>query len=192
MMKEPILLIGGGGHCRALIDVIEQENTYEIAGIIDQKERIGESVMGYPVLGCDDDLPELHTKYKTAVVSVGHIYSNATRIKLFTLLQTIGYRIPVIVSPTAYVSKHALIAEGSVIMHHALVNAGARVGKNCIINSKALIEHDVVIENHCHVSTGAILNGGAIVRENSFIGSNAVSKEYAVLSGFIKAGSVVT
>lgn len=191
-MKEPVLLIGGGGHCRALIDVIEQENIYEIAGIIDQKERIGESVMGYPVLGCDDDLSELHTRYKVAVVSVGHIYSNATRIKLFTLLQTIGYRMPVIVSPTAYVSKHALIEDGSVIMHHALVNAGARVGKNCIINSKALVEHDVVIENHCHVSTGAILNGGAIVRENSFIGSNAVSKEYAVLSGFIKAGSVVT
>ena len=38
-MKEKLVLIGGGGHCRACIDVIERENKYQIAGIVDIKEK---------------------------------------------------------------------------------------------------------------------------------------------------------
>jgi FlaA1/EpsC-like NDP-sugar epimerase len=56
MKKEKIILIGGGGHAHSVIDVIEQENKYEIVGIIDVKENIGKKVLGYEVIACDDDL----------------------------------------------------------------------------------------------------------------------------------------
>jgi len=189
-MKKDILLIGGGGHCKSVIDVIEQEGKYTIVGIIDKRELIGQEVLGYKVIGCDDDLEKLFVKYKYALVTVGHIKSNSMRVKLFNLLKNIGYTLPVTVSPLAYVSKHSCIAEGTVVMHHALVNSDAKIGKNCIINSKALIEHDVVIEDNCHISTASVINGGVIVKENSFVGSNATSKEYIELNGFIKAGSI--
>lgn len=191
MMKEKILLIGGGGHCKSVIDVIEQENKYEIAGIVDKKELMGQEVLGYKVIGCDDDLEKLSQTYKYAVVTVGQIKSNSLRVKLFTILKTIGYTLPVIVSPLAYVSKHAKIAEGTVIHHHALVNANATVGANCIVNSKALIEHDAKIEDHCHISTATVINGGVVVKENSFIGSNTTTKEYIEVDGFNKAGGVL-
>lgn len=190
-MKEKILLIGGGGHCRSVIDVIEQENRYEIGGIIDKKELVGSEVFGYKVLGCDDDLQELFPAYKHALVTVGQIKSNAVRVKLFNALKEIGYTLPVIVSPLAYVSKHASVDEGTVVMHQALINANAVIGKNCIINSKALVEHDCRVEDHCHISTAAVINGTTIVKEGTFFGSNAVSKEGMEVSGFIKAGSVV-
>ena len=190
-MKPEIILIGGGGHCRSVIDVIELENKYKIAGIVDKKELIGQDVLGYKVIGCDDDLAELFKRYKLAIVTVGQIQSNTLRVKLFTLLKDIGYNLPTIISPLAYISKHATIKEGSVIMHHALVNANAKVGRNCIINTKALIEHDAVVEDNSHISTGAIINGGVVVKESSFVGSNATSKEYIEIDGFIKAGSVV-
>jgi len=189
-MMEKIILVGGGGHCRAVIDVIEMQNRYEIAGIIDKKESLGEEVLGYKVIGCDDDLETLFSKYKNAVITVGQIRSNETRIRLFNKLKSIGYTLPVIVSPLAYVSKHSLIGEGSIIMHHALVNSGAKIGKNCIINTKALIEHDALIGDNCHISTGAIVNGGAAIEADSFYGSNATSKEGVKAAGFIKAGSV--
>lgn len=188
---EKILLIGGGGHCKSVIDVIEQQKKYSIAGIIDKKELLGTKVLGYEVIGCDGDLTDLFQKYKNAVVTVGQIKSNEIRVKLFDKLKTIGYNLPAIVSPLAYVSKHATIDEGSIVMHHTLVNAGAKVDKNCIINTKALIEHDAVIEANCHISTGAIVNGGTIVKANTFFGSNATAKEYVNVDGFIKAGSVV-
>ncbi len=190
-MKEQIILVGGGGHCRSVIDVIEQEDKYCIAGIVDKKDMIGELVLGYKVFGCDDDLEELYQKCKYACITVGQVRSPEIRIRLFQKLKKIGYRLPVIVSPLAYVSKYAFIDEGTIVMHHALINANAKIGKNCIINTKALIEHDVVVEDNCHISTGAILNGGVKILQNSFYGSNATSKEYIEAGGFIKAGSVV-
>jgi sugar O-acyltransferase (sialic acid O-acetyltransferase NeuD family) len=189
--KPEILLIGGGGHCKSVIDVIEQENKYKIVGIIDKKELIGQRILGYKVIGCDDNLSELFQKYKCAIVTLGQIKSNSLRVKLFNTLKKIGYKLPIIVSPLAYVSKYAKIKYGTVIMHQALVNANAKIGKNCIINTKTLIEHDVIIEDNCHISTGAIINGGVIVKENTFIGSNATSKEYIEINSFVKAGSLV-
>lgn len=189
--KPEILLVGGGGHCRSVIDVIEVENRFTIAGIIDKKEFLGQKVLGYSVIGCDDDLSELFKKYTFALVTVGQIRSNTLRVKLFNTLKNIGYTLPRVISPLAYVSKHAVIDEGSVVMHHSLINANAKVGKNCIINTKALIEHDAVIKEHCHISTCSVINGGVVVQENSFVGSNATTKESIQVQGFIKAGSVV-
>jgi sugar O-acyltransferase (sialic acid O-acetyltransferase NeuD family) len=188
---QDILLIGGGGHCKSVIDIIELENKYNIVGIIDKKELIGTKVLNYKVVGCDDDLPELFSKYKYAIVTVGQIKSNNLRVKLFNTLKNIGYTLPTIISPLAYVSKHSKIKDGTVIMHQALINANATIGQNCIINTKALIEHDAIIENNCHISTGAIINGGTIVKANIFVGSNATSKEYIEINDLVKAGSLI-
>jgi len=190
-MSKKILLLGAGGHCNAVIDVIEQEGIYTIVGIIDKKELLGTKVLGYEMIACDDDLRKLFTKYKYALITVGQIQSNTIRVKLFNLLKDIGYNLPTIISPLSYVSQYAFIDEATVIMHNVLVNANAKIGHNCIINTKALVEHDSIIENHCHISTGVIINGGVRVKSNSFIGSNTTTKEYIEVSGFIKAGSVI-
>lgn len=189
-MRESIILIGGGGHCKSVIDVIEQGDQFEIAGIIDTKELVGSKVLGYKILGSDEDLKDLRHRYKYALITVGQIKSPEIRIKLFKILKSFGYELPVIISPLAYVSKHARLGDGTVIMHHALVNANVIIGQNCIINTKALIEHDAIIEDNCHISTGAIINGGVHVKAGTFYGSNATCKEYAHVNGFVKAGSV--
>jgi sugar O-acyltransferase (sialic acid O-acetyltransferase NeuD family) len=191
MKKEKIILIGGGGHAHSVIDVIEQENKYEIVGIIDVKENIGKKVLGYEVIACDDDLESIYKTCKNAVITIGHIKSNTLRKKLYEKAKEIGFNLPVIISPLAYVSKHSLIEESTVIMHHALINANAKVGKNCIINTKALIEHDVIVEDNCHISTASVLNGAVKVLENTFYGGNSTSKQEATIRGFIKAGEVV-
>lgn len=190
-MKERIVLIGGGGHCHSVIDVIEQTNKYEIIGIVDTKENIGKKVLDYKIIACDDDLETIFLSCKNALITVGQIESNKIRVKIYNNLKKIGFNLPVIISPLAYVSKHSSIEEGTIIMHHALVNANAKIGKNCIINTKALIEHDCVIGDNCHISTASVLNGGVRVKENSFFGSNATSKQSIEIDGFIKAGSLV-
>ncbi len=187
---EKILLIGGGGHCRSVIDVLEQENRFTIAGVIDKEEFIGREILGYRVIGCDRDLEKLFEEYRYALVTVGHVRSNSLRVKLFNQLKEIGYILPIVISPYAYVSKYATLQEGTVVMHHALINAGAKIAQNCIINSKALVEHDSVVEAHCHISTATVINGGVFVQSNSFVGSNVVTKEYSRVSGFIKAGGI--
>ncbi len=173
----PLLLVGGGGHCRACIDVIEAVASYRIAGIVQPFSNGCEPVFGYPVLGSDEDLPALLEQTRQAVVTVGQIKSPETRMRLFDQLKARGAELPVIQSPTAYRSRHAQIGEGSILMHSSLVNAGVCIGSNCIVNSQALIEHDVEIADHCHVSTGAHINGGVRIGEGCFIGSGAILKE---------------
>lgn len=190
-MKSEIILIGGGGHCRSVIDVIELEDKYNIAGIVVNDTSKGSRILDYEVLGNDNDLEVLFQKYNYAIVTVGQIKSNHIRVKLFQKLKKIGFILPVIISPLAYVSKSAIVDEGTIIMHHALINANVKVGKNCIINTKALLEHDVVIEEHCHISTATVINGGVTVKANSFVGSNATTKEYVVLDGFNRAGELL-
>ncbi len=191
-MKEEIILIGGGGHCGACIDVLEQEGRFTIAGIVDVLEKRQLKILGYPVIGSDADLPELTRVYGNVLITLGQIKSPHRRRELFSGLRQMGACFPVIQSPLAYVSSHAYVAEGTIVMHQAVINAGARVGLNCIINTKSLVEHDAVIEDHCHISTGAIVNGGVKIGSGSFLGSGAVVAESAAIpsNSFIKAHSL--
>ena len=187
-----IILIGGGGHCKSVIDVIEQEGRFIIKGIVDKPELLGSNILGYPVIGNDSDLDYLVKKYQYALITVGQIRSPSLRIKLFNLAVKAGFILPSIVSPNAYVSRYASLGNGVVVMHGALVNINTTISDNCIVNSKALIEHDCQIFKHCHISTNATINGGVTVEEGCFIGSGAITKESIIIkrNSFIKAGSV--
>lgn len=191
-MKK-IILIGGGGHCKSVIDVIEKEAKYKITGIIDKPKFLGSKVLGYQVIGIDSDLEQLSKKNQYALITAGQINSASLRIKLYNLAVKAGYVLPAIVSPRAYVSKHSKISDGSIIMHDAIINANTTVGKNCIINTGALIEHDCLVSDHCHISTKASINGGVKIGSKTFVGSGVITKNNITIrqSSFIKAGSLV-
>ena len=177
MKRQSIVLIGAGGHCRSCMDVIEQEGRWDIAGLVGQKAEIGSSVLGYPVIASDAELTDLVKDYPYALITVGHIHTPNLRAQLFHDARSLGFTLPVVVSPRAHVSRHASIGDGTVVFHGAVVNAGARIGMNCIVNSQALVEHDVAVGDHCHISTGAILNGDVRVGTCSFVGSASVVKQ---------------
>lgn len=189
-----VLLVGGGGHCRAAIDVIEAEGCIKVKGIVQSKVDDNEPVLGYPILGTDDDLPVLLVETPQALVTVGQIKTPVIRLRLYEQLKRGGARMPIIVSPTAYISRHASVEEGTLIMHGAIVNAGALVGVNCIINNLALVDHDSKIGNHCHISTGARINGGVIIEDGCFIGSGAILLEGVNVGSHsvIGAGCIIT
>ena len=191
-MKK-IILVGGGGHARSCVDVIEKNNIYDIVGIVDKDMNINTDCLGYPTIGTDNDLERLRNKYDYAFLTIGQIGFSEKRLKLFNLLINYDFNLPVIVSPLAYVSKSSSVGQGTIIMHHALVNANAKIGKNCIINSKTLIEHDIFVGNHCHISTSATLNGGVHIGEQTFVGSGAVVRESIKIGSkcIISAGEVI-
>lgn len=193
-MKKQLILVGGGGHCKSCIDVIEAQGIYIIAGILDLPEKKGSSVLGYPVLGTDDDLERFVEQGYLFLVTVGQIKSAALKKQLFEKLTRLNAVLPEIVSPMAYVSAHARLGAGTIVMHGAVVNAGALIGNNVIINTGALIEHDVEVADHVHVSTKAVLNGAAAVAAETFIGSNTVVSNGVAIGAaiVIGAGSTVT
>lgn len=190
-MSTPLILVGGGGHCKSVIDVAESAGC-TILGILDRPEEVGKRVLGYDVIGTDDDMSKYADK-ADFLVTLGQIKSADLRIKLHKMLADAGCRLATIISPTAHVSKYATIGEGTVVMHQAVVNADAKIGKGCIINTFANIEHDVVIGDYCHISTGAMVNGECKVGERCFIGSQSVLANCITIGDdiIVGAGSVV-
>ena len=177
MNKPKIILVGAGGHCHSCIDVIEQQYIYEIAGLVGKEDETDSSRLGYKVIGTDADLPRLLKSYSYALITIGQIKSSENRVRLYEKIRNLGFRLPIITSPRAYVSKRSIVRDGSIIFHGAIINAGATIGSNCIINTNSIIEHDVSIGNNCHISTGTILNGDVTVGDGSFVGSGVTIKQ---------------
>lgn len=186
--KEEIILIGGGGHCKACIDVIEQENRFSIMGIIDVPENIGQTILGYSIIDHDNNIKNYVDRYNF-LITVGYIKKAELRLSLFKEINSLGGSFPSIISPKAHVSKHASIGKGTIIMHGAIVNSSAIIDDNCIINNLALVEHDTIVGGNTHISTGAIVNGACVIGSNCFIGSGTVINQGIHLNSDIIIGS---
>lgn len=189
---KSLILIGGGGHCKSVIEVAESAG-YEIKGILDMPDEVGKEVLpGHKVIGTDDEIPQ-YVEECDFVITVGFIKYPTIRIKLYNKVKAAGGRLATIIASTAHVSKYAELGEGTVIMHYAFVNAGAKIGDNCIINTFVNIEHDAEVGNQCHISTGTMVNGECKIGENCFIGSQSVCANCIEIASdiIVGAGSVV-
>lgn len=192
-LKKNIVLVGGGGHCVSVIDIIENGNDFNILGILDSNIREN-NILGYRILGDDNLIPELVDENTYFLITVGQIKNYSIRKNIAKNLIENNAKLATVISSLAYVSKHAHIEEGTVIMNHSVVNAKSKIGKNCIINTMSNIEHGVSIGDFCHISTCAVINGDSIIGSGTFIGSNATIsngisiKENSIISAgkFIK------
>jgi sugar O-acyltransferase (sialic acid O-acetyltransferase NeuD family) len=189
---EPLVLIGGGGHCKSVIEAAESAGC-TILGILDMPEEMGKTVLGYPVIGTDDDIPRYVGKAEF-LITLGFIMNPSARIRLYNKVKQAGGTLAVVIASTANVSRHAILGEGTVVLHQATVNAGACIGENCIINTAANIEHDVVIGAQTHVSTGVMVNGGSKIGERTFVGSQSMIANGVTITDdcIIGAGSNIT
>ena len=191
MDQKNLILIGGGGHCKSVIDVAESAG-YNILGILDMPEEFGKPVLDYTVIGTDDDIPQFTDKAEF-IITVGFIKKPSIRGRIYDKVKQAGGKLATIVASTAHVSSYATLGEGTVVMHQAVVNAGAKIGENCIINTFCNIEHDAVIGAQCHISTGTMVNGDCKVGERVFIGSQSVLANGITVGEdiIVGAGSVV-
>ncbi len=191
-MKVKLILIGGGGHCKSVIEAISFDKNIDIIGILDH-QNIHSKIMNVPIIGNDDMLYELVNQQYQYLITLGNIGKPDLRIKLFENFKQKNLKLATVISPTAIVSETSKIEEGSIIMQCAIVNAEAKIGKNCIINTGALIEHESIIGNHVHIATNATINGQCKIGNNCFIGSGSIIGNNITIADntIIGAGSVV-
>ena len=187
-----LLLIGGGGHCKSVLDSLQQQELYTEYGIVDCEPDA--TFGGIPIIGKDEDLPRLLEEgWKDAFITGGSIGDSSVRNRLFEMIKLLGFNLPIIIDPSAIVAKDAIIGEGTFIGKSAIVNSRTIIGNCSIINSGAIIEHDCKIGNLCHVSTGASLCGGVRVGDYSHIGAGTVIRQCIAIgsNALIGIGSVV-
>jgi sugar O-acyltransferase (sialic acid O-acetyltransferase NeuD family) len=203
-----IIVYGGGGHGKALIDLLRALHTYRIAGIIDDGIPVGETIMGVPVLGGNERLSELYAKgIRQAVNAVGGIGNITIRIKVFQNLAEAGFSCPAVVHPAAYVEDSASLAPGVQVFARAYVGSEARLGFGAIVNTGAIVSHDCILENFANISPGALLAGEVKIGAASLvgmgvtinlrvsvgagarIGNGATVKEDVPAKGIVRAGT---
>lgn len=194
VMNKKLLLLGGGGHCKSVIDSLSKTGCYTEIGIIDKKENIGKTTLGFPIIGCDEDLLMLYQNgYNNAFITVGGIGDSIIRVELFKKIKDIGFKIPNIIDPTAVVSEYATLAEGIYVGKNAVINAGSFIEKCAIINTGSIIEHDCIIGQFSHISPGSVLCGEVQIGENTHVGARTVVKQQVKIGAntMIGMGSTV-
>ena len=192
--KENIIIIGGGGHGRVLIDLINVSGLYKIVGIVDAQLVKGEKVSGYFILGNDAILPELYAQgIKNACIGLGWIKDNHSRVSLYNKVPQIGFAIPALIHPSAIVAQDITIAPGVQIMAGVIVQTGTQIKEDTIINTGARVDHDCVVGKHVHIAPGVTISGGCIIEDGAFIGVGATVIQGVRIGkdALIAAGAVV-
>ncbi|KJR42232.1 Sialic acid O-acyltransferase, NeuD [Candidatus Magnetoovum chiemensis] len=173
-MKDKIVLLGGGGHAKVLIELIKALDRYNISCILDPVIEPSTEVMGIEVLGGDQYLEGLFTEgVINACISLGSVKADSRRKGLYEKVRNMGFLVPSLIHPKAIVSTDAIISEGVQIMAGAILQTGSIIGENSVINTGAIIEHDCRIGNHVHVCPGAVVCGGCCVGDGAFVGAAA-------------------
>lgn len=158
-----VVVYGGGGHCKVLLDVFFEEKKYEVKGIYDDNPK-SESLFGIKIFATPSNE---FFKNKNCIIAIG---DNAIRKKIVQQLQT---NYVMTIHPTAVISKFSKIGHGTQVMATAVINPDTEIGHHCIINTGAIIEHDCILGDYVHVSPNATLGGGVKVGEETQIGIGA-------------------
>lgn len=203
-----LIIYGGGGHGKSLIDLVRMLGSYRIVGVIDDALPLGTNIMGVPVLGGADKLDELYKNgVRLAVNAVGGIGNVNIRLKIFDRLAAAGFACPTIVHPSAVVEPSATLAAGIQVMPHAYIGSEAVIGYGAIINTGAIVSHECRVGDFVNLAPGSILAGqvqvgtaalvgmGVTVNlqvkigRQARIGNSAIIKQDVPDNGIVKAGA---
>lgn len=190
-----VIGLGAGGHAKVVIDMLQLEGRYQVVGLLDVREQLWDQrILGVPVLGDDNLLPELRQQgIGGAFIGLGCTSDMGPRRRLFERAVEQGFEVISAVHPQAAVSPHASLGQGATVMARAVVNACAVVGDNVVVNTGAVVEHDCRIGNHVHIATGALLASTVEVEDHCHIGIGASVRQCLRLGqgSVVGAGAVV-
>jgi sugar O-acyltransferase (sialic acid O-acetyltransferase NeuD family) len=208
---DPTLLVifGGGGHAKALIELIEAEGKYKVAGILDDHLPVDGKVLGFPVLGGRDMLTRLKARGIGQVVNaVGGIGDITPRLRIYEAIRAAGLKVPTVIHPRAFIEKSAVMEPGQQVFFNAYIGTDVMVGFGCILNTGIIVSHDCILGDYVNLSPGAILAGAVQVGERVLvgmgvtinlgvkigagarIGNSAVVKADVPENGIVRAGEI--
>lgn len=190
-MKEQVILIGAGGHCKIMIESLDH-NKYKIHGILDQFAEKGTLICGIPIIGTDQDAVDLFQQgIHNAIISI--VGNLRVRRQLINFYKRIGFHFPSVIHPTSYISDSVQLGEGVTLLANSCINAEAKIADYATVNTGAIVEHEVMIDENSHIAPGAILLGASKVGKDTMIGAGSVILQQRIVGNhcIVGAGSVV-
>lgn len=192
-MKKPVIIIGGGGHARVLLDALRL-NDISILGFTDPNTASSSfSVLGVPFLGGDTSILQFNPMEVELVNAVGSVGSTELRKQIYLKFRSKGYSFATVIHPSAIISQDTSLSDGVQVMAGAIIQAGCRVGSNTIINTRASVDHDCILSDHVHVAPGAILSGNVQLCKGVHVGCGATIIQQICVNenSIVGAGAVV-
>ncbi len=188
-----LILFGGGGHGKTLIDLVRAAGVYIVVGVVDDGLPPGSEVLGVPVVGGSAALASLFTQgLRLAVNGVGGINHVETRIKVFELLAEAKFSCPAVVHPTATIEPSVCLEEGVQVLAHSYVSSAARIGFGTVINAGVVVSHDCVLGRVVNLSPGAMLAGGVVIEDYAQVGMAATINLNITLGRYARMGNGAT
>jgi sugar O-acyltransferase (sialic acid O-acetyltransferase NeuD family) len=191
---ESIVVVGSSGHAKVVLDILEKQGAYRIAGLIASTKPAGEHAFGYEVLGTESDLPVLadRLKLRGCLIAIGDNWRrHLVAQKLMQLTPALDFIAAV--HPSAQLARGASVGRGSVIMAGAVVNSDSRVGEFCILNTHASLDHDSVMQDFSSLAPKAATGGNVHIGEYSAIsmGANVIHGRRIGRHSVVGAGALV-
>lgn len=189
-VKPKLVVLGGGGHAKVVIETLRDAGAYEIVGFVDGLGA-GEQLLGVARLGDDGIVADLVARGVSHVLPA--VGGNAVRVRLAALARRHGLQLASAISPFAYVSRSATLGEGVLIVAGAVINAAVTIGDCVIVNTNASVDHDGSIANGAHIAPRSALAGGVSVGEQTLvgIGSTVLPRVTIGANAIVGAGSCV-
>lgn len=194
MQVEKAIVIGAGGHARSVLDILLENNEYEIMGCLDPVYKENKNIRcleNVTVIGTDDDLEYIRTQgCKYVFVAIGN---PSVRKHLYEKAISMGYMPINAISRYARISKYAKIGWGTCLMAGAVINVNCMIGNGCIINTNSSLDHDCHIEDYVHVAPGVAISGTTKIGEGTHIGTNSAVVDGITIGewSYIGAGAAV-
>lgn len=190
MKKGKIIVIGSSGYAKVIIDIIEKAGEYDIIGLTDETRPIGESTIGYTVLGNEKQLLPLFEEHPnlSLVMAIGDNWTRYHAVQRVSKIYP-SATFPSIIHPSVQIGKDVTLGKGVVMMAGAIVNSDSSIGDFTIINTKASLDHDNIIGNFASLGPNATTGGNVHIGAFSAIGISATIKhgikvgEQAVIGG---------
>lgn len=192
-MKIPVIVIGGGGHAKVLVDTLLAQS-FKVLGITDSNaEKHGRKILGVPIIGDDEVIKQYAPNSILLVNGLGSIKATNNRTRLYNYYKASGYCFAKVVHQSAIIASDVNLSEGVQIMAGTVIQTGSCIGCNTIINTGVTIDHDCLVGSNVHLAPGGTVSGEVQIGDGSHIGTGA-----AIIQGIkignnctIGAGSVV-
>lgn len=192
-MSLPVLIVGGGGHAKVLIDVLKLRSV-RIIGIVEaDPAKIGTEVLGVRVIGDDKVISEHEPASLLLVNAIGSVHLPKARTDVFEKFKKKGFTFATIVHPSAVIASDVVLGEGAQIMAGTVIQPGSKIGSNTIVNTKVSVDHDCLIGDHVHLSPGVTLSGEVRIHNGVHIGTGVTVIQGIMIgsNSLVGAGSVV-
>lgn len=170
-MKPIIYLLGVGNYTEVIIE-LAQECGYIVKGLYHyNNERIGESVLGVPIIGCTEQLFKEEIKKINFAVTIGE---NKLRSQLAQKLRELGGVTPNLIHPKAFVSPSANIGDGCFIHLNAIIWTKVVLGNDCIISPNGMVAHHATVKEACSVAPFSVIGTYCEIGKRVLFGINSV------------------